>query len=396
MNSLMLSWEYPPRIVGGLARNVYWLSKELSRLGVRVVIITLGFPGLPPYEKEENLEVYRVDAYRLASPSFLDWVYQFNATMIETASKVMKEKFDIIHAHDWLVSPAAISLKHIYRVPLYAHIHSTELGRRGGLLDNFQRHIHELEWLLTYEAWRVAVCSHFMRREILSMFGLPAEKVDVLPNGINPFEWKSTLDAQAVRSRYAAPWEKIVLYVGRMVYEKGVHILLEAAAKLAGRSDVKFIFVGDGPMKPQLVRRAHEIGVGVKAFFTGFIDDQELRALYSLSDVAVFPSLYEPFGIVALEAMAARRPVVASNIGGFSEIIKHGETGILVPPNDPASLASALTQLLEDPNYARWIGENGWRLIGERYRWEEIAKKTLDAYGRVRKEYEAFGWRPRT
>jgi glycogen(starch) synthase len=387
----MLCWEYPPRIVGGLARHVYWLSNELSKLDVKIIVLTLGFPGLPPYEKEGNLEVYRIDSYRLPSPSFLDWVYQFNATMVETASKIIEKEAYIIHAHDWLVAPAAVILKHLYRLPLLATIHSMEQGRRNGLHDDLQRHIHSVEWFLTYEAWRVAVCSQFMKRESVSLFNLPEEKVDITPNGVNPSEWRGTA-FPVDRSRYASPQEKIVLYVGRMVYEKGPQVLLEAATRLANRTDVKFIFVGEGPIKPQLLVRAREAGLGNKTFFTGFIEDKELKLLYQLADVIVFPSLYEPFGIVALEGLASKKPVIASNVGGFSEIIKHGETGILVPPNNPDSLASAILKLVVSPDYCRNIGDNGRRIVEEQYSWQKIAKKTLEIYNRIWRDYKTSGW----
>ncbi len=394
MRVLMLSWEYPPRIVGGLARHVDGLSRALSSMGVEVTVLTVEHPEAPRSEVVNGVRVVRCDSFRFPSPDFISWVHQFNVWMLEEALRTSSERPpDIIHAHDWLVAPTAITLKHLFRRPLLVTIHSTEVGRHGGIRSKLQRHIHGMEWWLTFEAWRVIVCSSFMKREVLDAFGLPGDKVDILPNAVTPLRG----DLRDVRGRYAEDWEHIVLFVGRMVPEKGPQVLFEAAKRvLARRGDVKFIFVGDGPLREELLRKAEATSIPEKFYFTGFIPDEELKSLYAVCDLAVFPSLYEPFGIVALEAMSAGKPVVVSDVGGFSEIVEDGVTGLKVRPGDAEQLSSAIELLVGNPELRRSLGEAGMRAVGERFSWKVVAGRVLKIYRAVLSEYERGDWKPVT
>ncbi|MEM4699914.1 MAG: glycosyltransferase family 4 protein [Candidatus Nezhaarchaeales archaeon] len=392
----MLSWEYPPRIVGGLARHVYWLSRSLAKRGVEVAVVTLDHPEAPEREFEEGLEVVRVMSHGLASPDFASWVHQFNFKMVKAALEEVGD-CSIIHAHDWLTAVAGVTLKHLLRRPLIATIHSTEFGRRGGSLrDPLQRHIHEVEWWLTYESWRVVVCSNYMKMELTASLGVPEDKIDVIPNGVGATKplWPERL--REVRRRYAEDWESIVLFVGRMVYEKGPHVLVDAALELLSRRwDVKFVLVGEGPLRKELMDKVQSSGLAHKFYFTSFIDDLELSELYAACDVAVFPSLYEPFGIVALEAMAAGKPVVVSDVGGLSELVVDGLNGIKVPSGRAHELSLAIERLLESKEEARRMGERALRRVREAYSWDRIAERTEGVYRRVLREYFRGPWRPR-
>jgi len=317
----MLSWEYPPKSVGGLARHVYDLTNALASIGVDIHLITSGGMGAPHFEEINGVKVHRVEPYRVSSPDFVTWVAQFNVALLEKAIPLMASNYDfqILHAHDWLVAYAARAIKHAGRLPLVVTIHATEYGRNNGLHNDTQRHISDIEWWLTYEAWRVICCSHFMEDEVKRVFQLPQDKIAVIPNGVAPGNFK-TLSKNARRSDYAAPDEKIIFYVGRMVQEKGVQVLLDAAPEiLAHYPQAKFIIAGKGPYLDALKNQASALGIANRVYFTGYISDEVRNSLYSWADVAVFPSLYEPFGIVALEAMAARTPVVVSDCGGISE-----------------------------------------------------------------------------
>ena len=190
-------------------------------------------------------------------------------------------------------------------------IHATEFGRNNGLHNDTQRHISDIEWWLTYEAWRVICCSHFMDDEVRRVFQLPQDKIAVIPNGVDAGNFK-TASKRARRSDYAAPDEKIIFYVGRLVQEKGVQVLLDAAPEiLAQYPQAKFIIAGKGPFLDALKRQASVMGIANRVYFTGYIL-MKLKQPYSWADVAVFPSLYEPFESL-LEAMAARTPVVVSD-----------------------------------------------------------------------------------
>ncbi|MEM1901523.1 MAG: glycosyltransferase family 4 protein [Candidatus Nezhaarchaeales archaeon] len=394
MKVLMFSWEYPPRIIGGLARHVYWLSKALARRGVEVTVITLDYPETPRVEHERNLKIIRVSSYGYQSSDFASWVHQFNLNMIEAA---LEEDASIIHVHDWLTAVAGITLKHLLRRPLIATFHSTEHGRRqGSIVEAMQSHIHAIEWWLAYESWKIIVCSNYMKYELRNSLGVPEDKIVVIPNGVHLVEVPHAVDVYQVRRRYAEDWEKLVLFVGRMVYEKGVHVLVDAALSLLSRrQDVKFVIVGEGPMRKELMDKAYRSGFGHKFYFTGFIEDLELHELYRSCDVAVFPSLYEPFGIVALEALMAGKPVIVSDVGGLSEIVINGVNGLKVPPGDVHALSSAIEYLIGNPEVMRAMGENGAKIAREVYSWDTIAEKTLNLYLQVLQEYENNPWKPK-
>lgn len=387
MKVLMLSWEYPPRVIGGLARHVYAISTSLASKEVSVNVLTIGDDTMQGNKVREerlnsNLLVTKINGNRFRAPTFLDWAYQFNATMTETALlKIDAWKPDLIHAHDWLVAPSAIAVKHLRRIPLLSTIHSTELGRSGSLEEDSQKHIMEMESFLIRESSKIIVTSNYMKKETSALFGLSKARIQVISNGIEKVVQKEGLDLQAIRGRYALPWEKLVIFVGRMFEQKGPHILLDAASQiLQKRQDFKFVFVGEGPLKSMMQKKASEMNIGQKMYFTGFIPDSELHELYAVADVAVFPSLYEPFGIVCLEAMAAGCPVIAANVGGLAEIIEDGKTGILVPPNDSIALNNVILKVSDNGSLARHLSMNGREHVLYNYRWDKIAGGTLDVY----------------
>ena len=257
LSVLMLSWEYPPRVIGGISPHIYFLSKHLANQDVKVYVITCDFPGAPAHEIIDGVEVYRVDSYKNPSPDFATWVYLMNMNMQKETAILMKKisrKVDVIHAHDWLVADAGIGLKHIFRKPLLVTMHSTEMGRRNGLHTDAEKMIHETEAWLTYEAWKVICCSDYMVSHVKYAFGLPNDKMVMVPNGVNTQNYDNLdFNASEFRSKFALPEEKIVLYVGRLVYEKGIHVLINAVPKILSKVNAKFIIVGSGYMKEQLL-----------------------------------------------------------------------------------------------------------------------------------------------
>ncbi|GEA13873.1 glycosyl transferase family 1 [Moorella sp. E308F] len=395
MRILMLSWEYPPQSVGGLARHVEDLAISLARLRQDVHVLTIGRPGQATESRENGLTVHRVEAYPVHTPDFLIWVLQLNARFLEEAMIIMRKygPFQIIHAHDWLVAFTGRALKHAHRLPLIATIHATEAGRNRGLYNDMQRYINNVEWWLTYEAWRVIVCSQHMRQEVQGLFQLPADKITIIPNGVYSQNFRTGAVDPTVRQRYAAPHEKIIFFVGRLVIEKGVQVLLEAMPKiLSACPEAKLVVAGQGPMEGQLQNRARELGISHKVYFAGYIDDHTRNQLYRAARVAVFPSLYEPFGIVALEAMAAGTPVVASETGGLTEIITHGVDGMRAFPGNAVSLADNILAVLRDDALAERLRTNGHRLVKDVYDWENIARRTVDVYQEVYSQYRRTSW----
>jgi glycosyltransferase involved in cell wall biosynthesis len=394
---MMLTWEYPPRIIGGISPHVYYLSKSLAKNGTKVYVVTCDFPGAPAHEVVDGVEVFRIDSYKNPSPDFATWVYLMNVNMQKEAAALIHGlggKVDVIHAHDWLVATAGIGLKHVFRRPFFATIHSTEIGRRNGIHFDYERMIHETEAWLTYEAWKVICCSDYMMGHVQWAFGLPWDKMIMVPNGVNyeVYEKYGNEDLKQFRAKFALPEERIVLFVGRLVYEKGVHVFVNAAPSVLAKVNAKFVIVGNGYMKDQLSGLVKGMGLENKVLFTGFVDDDTLRKLQRCADVSVVPSLFEPFGIVALEAMAAGSPVVVSDTGGLSEIVEHDVSGVKVYVNNPESLAWGITKVLTDDGYANWLRNNAYKRIREKYDWNKIAQQTKTIYNNVLSEYSKSFW----
>ncbi|GAB4400734.1 MAG: glycosyltransferase family 4 protein [Anaerolineales bacterium] len=398
MRVLMFSWEYPPHVVGGLGKHVMELAPALAEQGAEVHVVTPAWMGGAPEEHSGNLHVYRVAPPEGPFDDVHDAAERTNVRLGDVAEALVSGTgaFDIIHAHDWLVAFAGERLKHAHKTPLLATIHATEMGRNHGhLYNDLQQSIHSVEWWLTYEAWRVICCSQYMAWEVQTYFHVPADKIDVIPNGVDtaPFERWRDVDLADFRKRFALPHEKIVFYVGRVVYEKGVHVLLDAVPKvLAAFPDAKFVIAGTGAMLGDLRHRAQERGLSGKVLFTGFISEEDKNRLFALADCVVFPSLYEPFGIVALEAMASRAPVVVSSVGGLAEVVQHAETGITVYPGNAESLAWGILHTLQEPEWARQRAEAAYRMVKEQYNWRRIAEQTLGVYDRVVRERAQADW----
>jgi glycogen(starch) synthase len=377
-----LTWEYPPRVVGGIARHCEGLAKALVHQGHDVHLFTLDFPGSPSYEEMDGIKVYRA-ATELGHPNFLTWVLLFNHFLGKKMAEVSHQvNFDLMHVHDWLAAFSGISFKHYMKKPMVLTVHSTEVGRAQGLHSPDSFSIDGIEWWATYEADKVIVCSQSMKDEICGHFNLPLEKVDVIPNAIDASHYQISVDRGSVRQRYGVGWgEKLVLCVGRLVPQKGIEYFIRAIPSIASRfPEAKFIIVGEGWSRDALEAEARATGHRNKIRFTGFVSDKEVVNLMTSADVLVVPSIYEPFGIVALEGMATGVPVVASQVGGLAEVIEHDRTGVFVYPRSPDSIAWGIGKVLSDSGYAKWLTGNAKDKLEKDYSWEAVAKKTVKVY----------------
>ena len=395
MKILALAWEFPPRIVGGIARHVAELYPEIAKLGYEIHLLTVEFGSAPKYEVIEGIHLYRCHVAH--GNDFFHWVVNMNQSMGKRGGEILAKHndFQLIHAHDWLVGDAAVSLKYHFKIPLVATIHATEYGRYNGIHNAKQQYINGKEKLLAHEAWRIIVCSQYMRQEIQRVFKSPADKIDVVYNGIRPEKkhHDREFDRAGFRRRFANDTEKIVYYVGRMTYEKGIFVLLNAAPQIleAMGGKVKFVIIGGGNTN-YLKRQAFNLGITQKCYFTGFMSDRDLDKFQTIADCAVFPSLYEPFGIVALESFAARVPVVVSNTGGLPEVVSHDETGVVTLANDPDSLTWGVLKVLKHPDYCQYLVKNAYKCLSERFNWVNLAQQTIKIYTRVVNEREKVNW----
>lgn len=398
MRVLMFSWEYPPHVLGGLGNHVAALAPALARQGAEVWLVTPRWAGGEPEEvvpacaDREGVHVLRVEPPVGHMGNFFADAQQTNLNLEEAVTRRLlpagePDGFDVIHAHDWLVAWAATSLKRLCRVPLVVTIHATERGRgRGHLRGEMQQAINGTEDWLCHEAWRIIACSDYMAHEVRAYFDVPADRVDVIPNGVNtaPFDVLDGVDLWDFRARFAAPDEKIVFHVGRIVHEKGSHLIVEAAPDvLASFPQARFVIAGQGPMLEHLRQRAEALGIASRFCFNGYVSDEDRNRLYRVADCAVFPSLYEPFGIVALEAMAARCPVVVASTGGLAEVVEHNVTGIMVYPDKVDSLAWGILDTLQQPEWSAARAEQAYRKVREEHDWDHIARQTLGVYQRV-------------
>ncbi len=404
MRIIMLSWEYPPKIVGGIARHLYDLAHALAAQGTEVHVITCEHPGAATEEVEDGIFLYRVTPQGQAN-DFVHWVQLLNDAMYARADTLIPTLLHndpdgplLLHAHDWLAHYAGAALKHKYHLPLVATIHATEYGRNNGINGPTQEYINSVEWNLQNEAWRVVVCTDFMRRECEHALGTPWDKMDVIYNGVDAAKFALpdfTLEEKAAfRARYAAPEEKIIFFVGRMVREKGVQVLIESLPKVRwGYHDAKLLICGGGNRDHQ-VNLAAYLGMERHVYFAGFVPDEDLLKIYSIIDIAAFPSLYEPFGIVALEAMAAHVPVVVSDAGGLPEVVQDGVTGLTTYAGNPNSLADGLLSVLHNPEAARVRAQAAFARLQTDFSWPQIAGQTRAVYARVWEEYQSTDWKP--
>jgi glycogen(starch) synthase len=380
-----LTWEFPPRVVGGIARHCEGLAKALVQQNHEVYLFTLDFPGSPSYEEMDGVKVYRAST-ELGHPNFLTWVLLFNHFLTKRMADVVHSvDFDVMHVHDWLAAFSGISFKHYLKKPMILTVHSTEVGRAQGLHSPDSFSINGIEWWAMYEADRVIVCSQSMKNEICGHFNLPWDKVDVIPNAIDATKYQTSVDRGSVRQRYGVGYgEKLILCVGRLVPQKGTEYFIRAIPSIAKRyPEAKFIIVGEGWSRDILESEARASGQGRKIQFTGFASDQEVINLMTSADVLVVPSIYEPFGIVALEGMATGVPVIASQVGGLSEVIEHDRTGLFVYPRSPESIAWGIDRVLSDPDHAKWLTENAKEKLHKAYSWEAVAMKTVEVYRKV-------------
>jgi glycosyltransferase involved in cell wall biosynthesis len=383
MKILMLTWEYPPRVVGGIARVVYDLSRTLLKDGHDVTVVTYREGDAPYFEDDKGVKVYRVDNYMINPNNFIDWILQMNFSMVTKVNELISEqgKFDVIHAHDWLVANAAKTIKNSYNIPIVSTIHATEAGRNSGIHDETQRYINDTEWMLTYESSEVVVNSNYMKSELQRLFGLPYEKINVIPNGVNLNLFNGIERDYNFRRKYAMDNEKIILFMGRLVYEKGIQHLIAAMPKiLNGYHDAKLVICGKGGMIDELKAQVNAMGIAEKVYFAGYLNGKDVQKMYKAADIAVFPSTYEPFGIVALEAMLSENPIVVSDIGGLNEIVQHRENGMKSYTGNANSIADSILELLYDHKLCADITKKAKNKVRNEYNWSKIAQDTHFTY----------------
>ncbi|MFA9270919.1 MAG: glycosyltransferase family 4 protein [Baekduiaceae bacterium] len=385
---LILTWEYPPIVEGGLARHVRKLSEAMVREGVEVHVLTRGDDSVPAEADQHGVIVHRVrEPTRPRDLSeFVTWVEHMNTDMVAAGVELGDRlDFDLVHGHDWLVGPACDHLAKRFACPMVATIHATEYGRHQGWVDKHpQSWIHGVEKWMVHRADRVITCSHYMQGHVADIFGIEEARVTVIPNGIDPLDLQPVDDLATLRANFAKPDERLVILVGRLVYEKGFQLALEALVPIVrDLQDVRFLVAGSGTHEAELRAQATELGLDDHGTFLGWIGDDVLHSLYRIADLCVIPSLYEPFGLVALEAMASGCPCIVADTGGLREVVPPGErVGLRFNGGDAEHLGVMIERLLTDaPLRDRLVTEASEHVL--RFDWQDIGRQTAALYAEL-------------
>jgi glycogen(starch) synthase len=389
----MLSWEYPPLVVGGLGRHVDAIARELAAGGHDVRVVTRGSLGSPVDETRDRVRVRRAAldpiAIDFTVESLLAWAQAADHGLIRAALPLVRRwRPDIVHAHDWLVAQSGVTLAQATGAPLVATVHATESGRHQGRLPApLSVAIDSVERWLTQQAGTVITCSQAMRDEVRTLFELPDEQVVVVPNGIDPARWQVPRRAQAAaRDRLIAgvPNAPSVVFAGRLTHEKGLQTLIDSLPVLRrAHPSLRLVVAGSGPYQDELLAQARRLRVARAVHWAGFLTEDALAPLLAAADVAVVPSLYEPFGIAALEAAAARTPLVVAEVGGLRDLVANGVAAGSFAAGDPISLGAAVTKVLDDRAAAKLATTRAARVIRRDYTWRAVAAHTAEVYRRA-------------
>jgi glycogen synthase len=401
-------YEYPPQLVGGLGTYAEYITQQYVDLGHDVSVFTLNNNGLKTREIMKGVEVHRpliADASNVwpffvaddlkkwgTNIKFFNDIFIYN---ILSATKfinglIKKEgyKFDVVCCHDWLSSIAGLIIKNETKIPVVFHTHSTEWGRSGGQGSETVSHF---ENAMAQNADKIVTVSYAMQEDLIK-HGWQPSKISVVWNGVDPNRYDPVLvqkqDVTAIRKKYGIPddWN-MLLFVGRLTWVKGVRNLLQAMPLvLKEYPNTKLVILGKGDEQNDIEETAERLNIKSNIVYRfDFVSEEERIIHYAASDVCIFPSIYEPFGIVSLEAMAMEKPVVvgARGVVGFKEQVVNGGTdqsGVHINGEDPADIAWGIKETLHDPNKAKNWGENGRRRVLEYFTWEKVAEQTIKIY----------------
>jgi glycogen(starch) synthase len=407
---LMVSWEYPPVVIGGLGRHVYQLATALAAAGHEVVVLSRRPTNTDPRSHpstDDISEGVRVvaaaqDPHEFAfGTDMMAWTLAMGHAMVRVGLDLRERgparggssrawRPDVVHAHDWLVAHPAIALAEFYDVPLVSTIHATEAGRHSGwVAGKISRQVHAVESWLVRDSDSLITCSASMSAEITALFGPDLSESTVIPNGIDTHGWPF-----ARRRPRSGPAE--LLFVGRLEYEKGVHDAIAALPRIRRtHPGTTLTIAGDGTQRDWLVEQARKHKVLKATNFVGLVDHSSLLRLLHRADAAILPSHYEPFGIVALEAAAAGAPLVTSNVGGLGEAVIDGVTGLSYPPRDIPALAAAVRTALDEPAAAQRHALAARKRLTSDFSWPTVADATAQVYlAAKRREREPHARQP--
>ncbi|NDV04629.1 glycosyltransferase family 4 protein [Rhodococcus sp. IEGM 248] len=390
MKILIVSWEYPPVVVGGLGRHVHHLATELAAAGHEVVVLSRRPSGTDASTHptvthiEDGVLVVAVaedPAHFVFGEDMLAWTLAMGHAMVRAGVALHKPGVgegwepDVVHAHDWLVAHPAIALAEFYDVPLVSTLHATEAGRHSGWVSGrINRQVHSVEWWLANESDALITCSASMQDEVTTLYGPQLPPITVIRNGIDLTTW-------SFRERAPRSGPPKLLFVGRLEYEKGVQDAIAALPRIRrSHPGTTLSIAGEGTQFTWLYQQARTHRVARAVNFLGNLDHIELLGWLHGADAIVLPSRYEPFGIIALEAAASGTPLVASTAGGLGEAVVDGETGMSFQPGDVTGLTSAVREVLDDPAGAQQRAVAARDRLTADFDWHTVAEDTVHVY----------------
>lgn len=401
-------WEFPPILVGGLGTYAEYITREYIELGHDVSVFTLNPGNLPTRDIYKGVEVHRpltADASNVfpvfvtedlrrwgTNIKFFNDIFLYNilssTKMINSLIEKEDYKFDIVCVHDWLSSIAGNIIKNETKIPVVFHVHSTEWGRSGGAGSEVVTH---LENQMAERADHIVTVSEAMSEDLVR-HGWKTSKISVVWNGVDPDKYDPSIvkpeDIQKVRERHGVPKDgNMILFIGRLTWVKGIKNLVQAMPSvLKDYPKSKLVILGRGEEQKDILELAERLGVANNVICQfEFVPEPDRIAHYAAADVCIFPSTYEPFGIVSLEAMSLAKPVVvgANGVVGFREQVVPGgpdQNGVHVNGNDPADIAWGLKEVLKDPIRAKQWGEKGRKRVLQYFTWRKAAEQTLRVY----------------
>lgn len=391
MRILHVTWEYPPLVYGGLGRHVHALAVAQADNGHDVTVVTQQVDSRPSTEVDEGVTVVRrspTPALDFVPDNLLSWVGELDASLAAAAAAHANEMaaagtpVDVIHCHDWMTTQAGVDASQAAGVPLVATIHATERGRhQGHLPGDISVAVDATERRLCQAAQSLITCSQAMRDDAINQLGADPDKITVLPNGIDESVWSTN---ESRRRRARVRWGgtgPLLMFTGRLEVEKGIFTMLDALPTILNSfPDARLVVAGQGGQSAQFDIDVAERGLSPAVVRAGWLSEDELKALIAAADVALVPSIYEPFGLVALEAMSLSTPVVAARTGGLADIVEEGRTGLTFTPGDPGELAAAVIETLSDPRAARVRADLARAELPKRFDWHHIAADTVAVY----------------
>lgn len=415
MKVAVLVYEYPPKIVGGLGTYAAEITRKFVLMDHDVTVFTMNDNegALPTREIWRGIEIHRplhIDVSDslpdVIAEDIRKWgrgIHLFGNLLVYnylTASKLINElirkegvKYDVVVAHDWLSVIGGVTVKKESGLPLAFHVHSTEKGRT---LGNGSCVVSNIELRGAKMADMIVTVSYAMKDELIQL-GFPRDKIQVSYNGVDPQKYDpesvSAEQVERIRSSYGLkPDDLMILFIGRLVGVKGVDKLIMAMPHILTKiPKAKLVIVGVGELQEYFTNltRTMRLNDYVKFCFD-FIPEEERILHYAACDVAAFPSYYEPFGIVALEAMSMEKPVVvgAAGVSGMREIViccGEEQCGYHIDPNNPSDIAWGIISALENVETRKWLGKNGRQRVLSEFTWNKIAEKTLELYEKVAK-----------